>query len=128
MTIVFLGAICLLSLILLFVIRFLERSKKLKREDYKDYWQKNVMSCLDDAGKYKLAIIEADKLMDRAFKEQGLSGQTVGERLVSAGLFLSDKDAVWQVHKLRNRLVHEMDVELNLKQTKRALVVFCTCS
>ena len=79
---------------------------------------------LDDSGKYKLAVIEADKLVDRAFKERGLRGQTMGERLVSAGEFLSDKEAVWQAHKLRNRLVHEMDIELSLVQTKKALASF----
>ncbi len=112
------------SLALLLLIKFFEGAKKLNQEEYKDYWRLKVMVNLDSSGKYKLAVIEADKLVDKAFKDRGLRGQTMGERLVSAGEFLSDKEAVWRAHKLRNRLVHEMDVELNLVQTKKALAAF----
>ena len=126
MTTFLIAVIGIASLGLLIFIKFFESSKKknLNKDEYKHYWQSKIIVCLSDVDKYKLAIIEADKLMDRAFRECGLQGQTTGERLVSAGKILSDKEAVWQVHKLRNRLVHEMDVELNLKQTKRALLVF----
>ena len=48
----------------------------------------------------------------------------MGERLVYASRYLSHKDEVWRVHKLRNRLVHETGVSLNLKQTRWALDVF----
>lgn len=113
-----------LSFLFLLLIKFFEKSKKLNKAEYQKYWQEKVLSCLTDADKYKLAIIEADKLLDKVFKEYGLRGQTMGERLVSAGKFLSDKNAVWQVHKLRNRLVHEVNIEVNLEQTKRALGVF----
>ena len=113
-----------LSLTFLLLINFFEGKKKLDQKEYRDYWQTKIMVNLDDSGKYKLAVIEADKLVDRAFKGRGLRGQTMGERLVSAGEFLSDKEAVWQAHKLRNRLVHEMDIELSLVQTKKALASF----
>lgn len=116
-----LGAV---STMLLFLIKFFERSKRLNKTEYQKHWQEKVLTCLKNADDYKLAIIEADKLMDKVFKEYNLRGQTMGERLVSAGKFLSNKDAVWQVHKLRNSLIHEVDVEINLDQTKRALVVF----
>ncbi len=116
--------VAVLSLALLLLINFFEGKKKLDQKEYRDYWQTKIMVNLDDSGKYKLAVIEADKLVDRAFKERGLRGQTMGERLVSAGEFLSDKEAVWQAHKLRNRLVHEMDIELSLVQTKKALASF----
>ena len=119
-----LGVILALALLFLAAIRFFERSKKLNQSVYKQYWKAKILSCLSDPDKYSLAIIEADKLMDKAFKEWGFTGQTTGERLVTAGRYLSQKDQVWRVHKLRNRLVHEMDIELNKEQTKRALAVF----
>ena len=120
-----LGGVLALALGFLAAIRFFEkRPKKLKREVYRQYWKTRILSCLNDPEKYALAVIEADKLMDRAFKERGFAGQTTGERLAAAGRFLSQKERVWRVHKLRNRLVHEMDVELNKEQTKRALAVF----
>lgn len=114
-----------LSLSVLIVINQLEgRRKQLDRQAYKDYWQTKVMVNLEDQGKYQLAVIEADKLLDKALKESGFRGQTMGERLVEAGPALSNKDAVWEAHKLRNRLVHETDVKVSLLQAKRMLAVF----
>ena len=68
-----------------------------------------------------LAVIDADKLLDDALRKRGFKGKTMGERLVSAQRSLSNNDAVWYAHKLRNRLVHEPDVNLREKEAKRAL-------
>ena len=108
----------------LLFIRLFEKPKKLNQSVYRQYWKNRVMSCLSHPDKYALAIIEADKLMDKAFKERGFQGQTTGERLVTAGKFLSRKEDVWRAHKLRNRLVHEMDVKLDKRQTKKVLAIF----
>ena len=119
------GVVLAAAVFLLFLLKFLERKpKKLDREIYRQYWKTKIIVYLADADKYPLAIIEADKLLDRSFRELGLAGQTMGERLVSAGRLLSDKESVWRAHKLRNRLVHEMDIQLNKQQTKQALAVF----
>ena len=48
----------------------------------------------------------------------------MGERLVAAQRALSDNDAVWFAHKLRNRLVHEPDVKLRQNEAKKALAGF----
>lgn len=116
-------SICLLAAVLLLLIKFAERSKALDSQVYREHWRK-IETCLDDEAKYQLAVIEADKLLDKAFKERGFRGQTMGERLVFASKHLSNKDDVWQAHKLRNRLVHEMGVQLTLKQTRRVLNIF----
>ena len=111
------------AVILLFFINTLEKSRRLNVEHYRRQWVK-IVALLDNKKSYNLAVIEADKLLDQAFKEKGLKGQTMAERLATAGSLLSNKNEVWQVHKLRNRLVHEVDVQLDLKQTRRALHVF----
>lgn len=68
-----------------------------------------------------LAIMEADKLLDHALKNRGYPGQTMGERLKSARGAFMNNDAIWQAHKLRNRLAHEQDVQLNSMTVDQAL-------
>ena len=121
--IIFLFSIIVIAGLFIYFLQRLRPAKVLNKAEYQAYWQK-IESLLDNPSKYPLAIINADKLLDRALKEKGFSGQTMAERLVAAGRHLSDKDAVWQVHKLRNRLVHEMDVRLDARQTRRALYIF----
>lgn len=71
-----------------------------------------------------LAVIDADKLLDEALKKRHLRGRTMGERLVAAQRLLSDNDAVWYAHKLRNRLVHEPNVKLKKREARDALEGF----
>jgi len=71
---------------------------------------------------WPLAVINADKLLDEALRRRHFKGKTMGERLVSAQHELTDNDAVWFAHKLRNRLVHETDVKLKQADVKKALV------
>jgi hypothetical protein len=71
-----------------------------------------------------LAIIDADKLLDEALRKHHFKGKTMGERLVSAQRILSDNDAVWYAHKLRNRLVHEPNVRLKKREAQTALAGF----
>lgn len=71
-----------------------------------------------------LAVIDADKLLDEALRRRHFKGKTMGERLVSAQRIISDNDAVWYAHKLRNRLVHEPHVKLKKKEAQTALAGF----
>ena len=106
------------TLLLLITVR--EKKRRLNTAYYREQWQK-IVALLKVEESYNLAVIEADKLLDQAFKERGFKGQTMAERLTIAGFLLSAKNEVWQVHKLRNRLVHEVDVQLTLKQARSAL-------
>jgi hypothetical protein len=74
-----------------------------------------------------LAVIDADKLLDEALKKKGFKGKTTGERLVSAQRVISDNDAVWYAHKLRNRLVHEPNIRLKKSEAQSALAGFRAC-
>jgi hypothetical protein len=69
----------------------------------------------------QLAVLEADKLLDHALKHRGYQGQTMGDRLKSARGSFMNNDAVWQAHKLRNRLAHEQNVPLNSLTVDQAL-------
>lgn len=78
----------------------------------------------DNEASCHLAILNADKLLDRALKERGFAGNTMGERMKSASKQWSSANNVWTAHKLRNQVAHESDVKLNYAQTSQALNAF----
>ncbi len=95
--------------------------RKLNQKYFVKEWRYLQAMC-GNKDTWPLAIINADKLLDIALKKRRFSGKTMGERLVEAQHKLSNNDAVWFAHKLRNRLVHEQDVHLREKDVKDALI------
>lgn len=73
---------------------------------------------------YPLAIIDADKLLDKALIEMGVPGKTMGERLKKLSDRFTDLNGVWRAHKLRNALAHEPDFEVSWRQASNALVIY----
>ncbi len=71
---------------------------------------------------WKIAVIEADKLVDDALARAGFSGETFGDRLsnIQPEALLS-LDGVWWAHKIRNRLAHESDYFLRYTEARQAL-------
>lgn len=56
---------------------------------------------------WRLAIIEADIMLDDALAELGLAGNTIGEKLKSAStLQLRSLDDAWRAHRVRNEIAH----------------------
>lgn len=93
----------------------------------KDYFQQRWLELLarvKTSEGMMLAVIDADKLLDEALIKRGYRGKTMGERMVAAQRALSDNDAVWFSHKLRNRLVHEPSVRLKKREAQKALAGF----
>ena len=89
--------------------RFLTIENKLSKE--------NPATC-------PIAIIEADKLLDKALVEMGVPGKTMGDRLKRSGDKFTDINAVWRAHKLRNAIAHETDLEIGYKQAFNALAIY----
>ena len=73
---------------------------------------------------FTVSIIEADKLLDKAMIEMGISGKTMGDRLKKSGSRFINLNAVWRAHKLRNAIAHESDFEVSYKQASNALAVY----
>lgn len=73
---------------------------------------------------YNAAVIEADKLLDRALMELGIPGKTMGERLKASSRRFSQLNSVWYAHKQRNQIAHEQDFNLEYSQAKHALASF----
>lgn len=69
----------------------------------------------NDEIKLRSAVIEADKLLDFVLKSKRVKGSTLGERLKNSKKMFktSAYNRVWEVHKLRNRIAHEMDFHPN---------------
>ena len=78
-----------------------------------------------DDNSLKVALIEADKILDDALKAGGFKGENLGERLKKiTEAQLPNLDQIWEAHKLRNRIVHETDFKLNRDTAERALGVY----
>lgn len=95
------------------------------KEEYQTAWLR-IENGLDKENKatYNNVIIEADKLLDRALNEMGVPGKTMGERLKRSGSRLSQLNAVWYAHKLRNQIAHEHGFSAEYTQAKHALSSF----
>ena len=70
-----------------------------------------------------LAIIEADKLVDNVLRRGGIMGESMADRLRKVeGLISRDTyQGMWDAHKLRNNLVHEMGHHLDPQRTQATL-------
>lgn len=120
----FFAAILIVAgLVLVFIVA--RGGKQLNQERYRTKWLAIERSLSrDKAASYQLSVLNADKLLDHALREAGYKGGTMGERLKSASSRLSNKNAVWSAHKLRNKIAHEPDVEVSFDAARRALASF----
>lgn len=75
-----------------------------------------------DESNYKMAVIEADKLLDNLLERAGYAGKSLGDRLKRlTSAQLSNLDALWQAHKLRNDIVHDIETEVKFHQAQQAV-------
>ena len=73
---------------------------------------------------YNMAVVNADKLLDKALMEMGIPGKTMGDRLKKSGAKFTELNKVWYAHKLRNQNAHEHGFELEYVQARHALGVY----
>ncbi len=74
---------------------------------------------------WKLSIIEADKLADDILQQLGYPGETMGERLMLIKPDqLSTLQDLWDAHKLRNLLVHDINYKVKHEQVLAAINAF----
>lgn len=75
---------------------------------------------------WRLAVIEADVMLDELLRAQGYHGDSIGEML--KGVERSDMrslDHAWEAHKVRNELVHSgSEYALNEREAKRVLSLY----
>ena len=70
----------------------------------------------------KLAIIEADRVLDEVLKVAGYKGETMAERMEQVTpAQLANIEKVWRAHKIRNRIVHESDYKISQQEVLEVL-------
>lgn len=74
---------------------------------------------------WNFAVIRADTIVDGVLRDMGYSGATMGDRLKQLNRDqLASLDSVWEAHKLRNRIAHEMDQVLTYQEARRAVMLY----
>ena len=121
----FFAAILIIAGLVLVVMTYTRGGRQLNREKYRSKWLTTEQSLKkDQPATYQMAVLNADKLLDQALKEAGFKGATMGERLKGATPRLSNRNATWAAHKLRNQIAHEPDVQVKYDTARRALASF----
>lgn len=89
-------------------------------------WNK-IKSRLDlsSEAEHKLAVIEADNLLNETLERMGYDGDTVGEKLKQiTSLRISNIDQILEAHKIRNNIVYDPDYQLSLDQGQGVLEIY----
>lgn len=123
------GGIVVVCLIVLMIIAALLKKMfsrvdlmGMSREDIKRQWnQIEELIARNDDMSHKLAVMEADKLLDHALKAMGFAGMTLAERLKVAAYRYPSIRNVWPAHAARNRMVHEASYHLDKATARDAI-------
>lgn len=91
-------------------------SSAIGRPNYVEQWQR-IEGIIAQPGleSSRSAIFEADKLLDAALIQSGFRGDTMGERLKSARSHFGNNvvyQGLWDAHKMRNALAHEIGFDV----------------
>lgn len=102
----FLAIIVIILLVGVFLTFGFSPKKHLKK-DKKSYYQKEIqkISALPSPTE---RIMRYDMVMHHILKDYGYSG-TVGDQLKAKPRVITNLDAIWSLHKLRNKLAHSME-------------------
>lgn len=78
------------------------------------------------ASDWKLAVVEADLMLETLMDNLGFKGESLGEKLKGATQEkFRNLTAAWEVHTIRNRIAHEgASFELTQREAKRVIAVY----
>jgi len=104
---------------------FTSKAPGVKAEFKSERWDE-IKKRLDseNPSEWKLAIVDADTLIDNFIKELGYQGETFGERLKRIGKGFKGLDELWRAHKIRNRIVHEPDIKISKDSVRKVLSLY----
>ncbi|MCR4274950.1 MAG: hypothetical protein NUW02_02795 [Candidatus Campbellbacteria bacterium] len=106
--------------------------KKLVGEDitsHNERWEQvEKLTASENPGDWRIAIIEADVLLEELLISMGYDGQTLGDRLKAIEKSdFTTLDEAWEAHKIRNRIAHQgSDFILTHREVKRVIDLFRT--
>lgn len=96
-------------------------------EDKSARWEKILNHAnSSNSSDWRLAIIEADILLEESLRRAGFVGESIGDILKSMTKGdLINLDAAWDAHKTRNRIAHDgSSFDLNERETQRVIALF----
>lgn len=94
-------------------------------EKYRSRWMNIEMGLSrDNVSSHTLSVFNADKLLDQALRDRGISGKTMAERMKSCQGKWTNGNGLWAAHKVRNRLAHEADASIDYDRAKQALIAY----
>lgn len=74
---------------------------------------------------WRIAIIEADIILDDLLTNLRLPGDTMGEKLKAVEKSdFTTLDYAWEAHKARNQIAHDSDFLLNQRETRRIITLY----
>jgi hypothetical protein len=78
-----------------------------------------------DEAEYKLAIMEADNIVDEVLRKMNIAGENLTERLqkVSPAVLTNLQDVV-KAHGVRDNIVHDPDYRLTLQEARNILAIY----
>ncbi|MFZ2803724.1 MAG: hypothetical protein WA001_00725 [Patescibacteria group bacterium] len=125
-------AVVVLVVLVFLVVIILKIKKRLSRPEMTGLTREQMAARWQDVRKTaaqgtmgaKLALLEADTLLDSGLKSISMPGETLGERLKVACYKYPKLQSVWWAHKLRNSLAHDSSFQLNPRQASQALDEF----
>lgn len=86
--------------------------------------QKHMAS--DNPAEWRLAILEADIMLDAILDKMGYQGDSIGDKL--KGIEKSDfltLDLAWEAHKVRNQIAHQgSEFQLNERDARRVIDLY----
>ena len=89
-------------------------------------WRK-IAARLDTGleSEYKLAVIEADNMINETLKRMGYGGESLGERLEKlTAATLPNIEEIKEAHQVRSNIIHDPNYRLSLDEAKKALDIF----
>lgn len=91
-----------------------------------EQWKEIVLKTESESEEeWRLAIINADALLDLVLKRSGYPGETMMERLKAVKPEnLPNLNNLWEAHKIRNQIVHSPDFILSKKEAIRILRIY----
>ncbi|MEX0931639.1 MAG: SH3 domain-containing protein [Candidatus Paceibacterota bacterium] len=127
------------------IMYILIRQNQLARDQYVKYWDDNApygpdaekaplnpewskieeLMNSDNENDWRIAIMNADIILDDMLTKMGYHGQTVGEKLkrVESSDFTTLNQA-WEAHTVRNMLAHERGLVLTRREAERVISLF----
>ncbi len=76
-------------------------------------------------GDYKMAVIEADNMLEEVMEKMGVEGESLSEKLNKVSPEkLKNLDDVWLAHKVRNNIVYDPDYKVSSEEIKKTIDIY----